>query len=142
MILLLRPVIALLLVLLPLQGWVQAAMAADTATAAQHAAAVPLHAGMPGSTTHMRQMLFDADIAEPMAAHDAGCATGGNDLQDSTSGCADHDHAHCVICHLAAAQPPAFTLLLANAAQHPCPQTANTAWYSADLRTLQRPPRV
>lgn len=140
--LLLRPVIALLLVLLPLQGWVQAAMAAGTAAAAQHAAAAPLHAAMPDRAMHMQPMPSDACSAQVLAVHGLDSATDVNCPDAGTSGCADNDHAHCVICHLAAAQPPAFTLLLANAAQHPCPQTANTAWYSADLRTLQRPPRV
>ncbi len=120
----LRPVLILLLVLLPLRGWAQVSMAAGDCVAS----AVPLstqeHRHDAGEITAM-------DGATMESCHTA-----------SSADCGSHDHQHCVICHLAVGQPAAFSLLLANAAQQACPQAANTAWHSADLRTLQRPPRA
>ncbi|MDD4887349.1 MAG: hypothetical protein PHO64_10595 [Thiomonas sp.] len=119
-----RPLLILLLVLLPLRGWAQVSMAAGdcVASAAPQSAQAPLHGQ--GDMTAM-----DMTAAEP-------CHTA------SGADCGSHDHQHCVICHLAVGQPSPLTLLLADAAQHACPPAANTAWHSADPRTLQRPPRV
>ncbi|MFZ5578232.1 MAG: hypothetical protein ACOY4Y_09100 [Pseudomonadota bacterium] len=124
----LRPVLILLLVLLPLRGWAQASMTADGCA-------------MRGEAVHALQM-------DGMAAAHMATMTGCHEQIASDHGASGdidhtaHDHQHCVICHLAVAQPSAFELLVAHAAQHPCPAAANTAWHSAELQTLQRPPRT
>jgi hypothetical protein len=123
---LLRPVLILLLVLLPLRGWAQVSMAAGDCIV--RVAPQPMQ-------QHLHQMGDRGDMATmdmtTMACHDP-----------SAADCGSHDHQHCVICHLAVGQPPALSLLMASVAQHACPQVANTAWHSADPRTLQRPPRA
>lgn len=119
-----RPVLILLLVLLPLRGWAQVNMAAGDCVASAAPLSTQEHRHDAGDMTAMDRTTMES------------CHTA------SSTDCSSHDHQHCVICHLAVGQPPAFSLLLANAAQQACPQAANTAWHSADLRTLQRPPRV
>ncbi|MBN8777323.1 MAG: hypothetical protein AB7S53_03165 [Thiomonas sp.] len=125
---LLRPVLVLLLVLLPLRGWAQVSMNLGDGVQT------------PAQAHDMVSMADLHSLAAEQHASDAmpGCHVKANTPAD----CGSHDHQHCVICHLAVAQPPAFTLLLTDAAQHSCPSTANTAWHSADLRALQRPPRA
>ncbi len=123
---LLRPVLILLLVLLPLRGWAQVSMAAGDCIARVAPQPMQQHLHQMGDTGDMATM----DMTT-MACHDP-----------SGADCGSHDHQHCVICHLAVGQPTAFNLLLADAEQHACPQVANTAWHSADPRTLQRPPRA
>ena len=136
---LLRPVLVLLLVLLPLRGWAQVSMnlGDGVQTPAQTTAQAQAHEM---TSNDMASMADLHSLAAEQHASDAmpGCHVNANTPAD----CGSHDHQHCVICHLAVAQPPAFTLLLTDAAQHSCPSTANTAWHSADLRTLQRPPRA
>jgi hypothetical protein len=92
------------------------------------------------TSNDMASMADLHSLAAEQHASDAmpGCHVNANTPAD----CGSHDHQHCVICHLAVAQPPAFTLLLTDAAQHSCPSTANTAWHSAEPRALQRPPRA
>lgn len=136
---LLRPVLVLLLVLLPLRGWAQVSMnlGDGVQTPAQTTAQAQAHEM---TSNDMASMADLHSLAAEQHTSDAmpGCHVDANTPAD----CGSHDHQHCVICHLAVAQPPAFTLLLTDAAQHSCPSTANTAWHSADLRTLQRPPRA
>lgn len=136
---LLRPVLVLLLVLLPLRGWAQVSMnlGDGVQTPAQTTAQAQAHEM---TSIDMASMADLHSLAAEQHTSDAipGCHVNVNTPAD----CGSHDHQHCVICHLAVAQPPAFTLLLTDAAQHSCPSTANTAWHSADLRTLQRPPRA
>ncbi|HOI67666.1 MAG TPA: hypothetical protein PLD03_13805 [Thiomonas arsenitoxydans] len=136
---LLRPILVLLLVLLPLRGWAQVSMnlGDGVQTPAQTTAQAQAHemtSNDMASMADLHSLAADQDTSEAMP----GCHVNANTPAD----CGSHDHQHCVICHLAVAQPPAFTLLLTDAAQHSCPSTANTAWHSADLRTLQRPPRA
>lgn len=133
---LLRPILVLLLVLLPLRGWAQVSMnlGAGVQTPAQTTARAHEMSSMRGSMAGLHSLAADQDSPEAMPR----CHVNANTPAD----CGSHDHQHCVICHLAVAQPPAFTLLLADAAQHSRPSTANTAWHSADLRALQRPPRA
>ena len=131
---LLRPVLVLLLVLLPLRGWAQVSMnlGDGVQTPAQ-------------TTAQAHDMDSMPSLHSLAAAHETSYAMAGchvNASADTQADCGSHDHQHCVICHLAVAQPPAFTLLLADAAQHSRPSTANTAWHSADLRALQRPPKA
>ncbi|MGC9162552.1 MAG: hypothetical protein ACP5F9_03260 [Thiomonas sp.] len=121
----LRPVLILLLALLPLRGWAQVGMAVSDCTAGVTAAEVQQHAHAAAPAG------MDAMDIGHTACHDP---AGGD--------CSAHDHQHCVICHLAVGQPPGVRLLLASAVQHPCPQAADTPWHSADPRTLQRPPRA
>ncbi|OZB69018.1 MAG: hypothetical protein B7X36_14495 [Thiomonas sp. 14-64-326] len=135
----LRPILVLLLVLLPLRGWAQVSMnlGDGVQTPAQTTAQAQAHemtSNDMASMADLHSLAADQDTSEAMP----GCHVNANTPAD----CGSHDHQHCVICHLAVAQPPAFTLLLTDAAQHSCPSTANTAWHSADLRTLQRPPRA
>ncbi|MDE1978359.1 MAG: hypothetical protein KGI86_03430 [Betaproteobacteria bacterium] len=136
---LLRPVLVLLLVLLPLRGWAQVSMnlGDGVQTPAQTTAQAQAHEM---TSNDMASMADLHSLAAEQHTSDAmpGCHVDANTPAD----CGSHDHQHCVICHLAVAQPPAFTLLLTDAAQHSCPSTANTAWHSADLRALQRPPRA
>lgn len=136
---LLRPVLVLLLVLLPLRGWAQVSMnlGDGVQTPAQTTAQAQAHEM---TSNDMASMADLHSLAAEQHTSDAmpGCHVDANTPAD----CGSHDHQHCVICHLAVAQPPAFTLLLTDAAQHSCPSAANTAWHSADLRALQRPPRA
>lgn len=125
---LLRPVLVLLLVLLPLRGWAQVSM--NLGDGVQ----TPAQAHDMVSMADLHSLAAEQHTSDAMP----GCHVDANTPAD----CGSHDHQHCVICHLAVAQPPAFTLLLTDAAQHSCPSTANTAWHSADLRALQRPPRA
>ncbi len=125
---LLRPILVLLLVLLPLRGWAQVSM--NLGDGLQTTAQAHDTASMAG----LHSLATEQDTSDAMP----GCHVNASAQAD----CGSHDHQHCVICHLAVAQPPAFTLLLTDAAQHSCPSTANTAWHSADLRALQRPPRA
>ena len=128
---LLRPVLILLLVLLPLRGWAQASMTAGDCGMQGEVAAMQHTVAAPSPRT-------DAMAAMDMAADPAMHACHTQAVADH----ATHDHQHCVICHLAVAQPPAFALLTAQAVQHPCPTAADTAWRSAELPALQRPPRA
>lgn len=130
---LLRPILVLLLVLLPLRGWAQVSMnlGDGVQTPAQ---AHEMTSNDMASMADLHSLATEQHTSDAMP----GCHVDANTPAD----CGSHDHQHCVICHLAVAQPPAFTLLLTDAAQHSCPSTANTAWHSADLRTLQRPPRA
>jgi hypothetical protein len=121
---LLRPVLILLLVLLPLRGWAQVSMAAGDCVAS----AAPI------STQEHRHHAGEMSAMDSTAMES--CHTA------SSADCGSHDHQHCVICHLAVGQPPAFDLLMAGDTQHACPQAADTAWRSADPRALQRPPRA
>ncbi|MBN8743369.1 MAG: hypothetical protein J0I24_03595 [Thiomonas arsenitoxydans] len=136
---LLRPVLVLLLVLLPLRGWAQVSMnlGDGVQTPAQTTAQAQAHEM---TSNDMASMADLHSLAAEQHTSDAmpGCHVDANTPAD----CGSHDHQHCVICHLAVAQPPAFTLLLTDAAQHSCPSTANTAWHSAEPRSLQRPPRA
>ena len=136
---LLRPVLVLLLVLLPLRGWAQVSMnlGDGVQTPAQTTAQAQAHEM---TSNDMASMADLHSLAAEQHTSDAmpGCHVNANTPSD----CGSHDHQHCVICHLAVAQPPAFTLLLTDAAQHSCPSTANTAWHSAEPRSLQRPPRA
>jgi hypothetical protein len=129
---LLRPILVLLLILLPLRGWAQVSMnfGDGVQTPAQTTAQAHDMASMAG----LHSLATAQDPSEAMP----GCHVNASAQAD----CGSHDHQHCVICHLAVAQPPAFTLLLTDAAQHSRPCTANTAWHSADLRAPQRPPRA
>lgn len=136
---LLRPILVLLLVLLPLRGWAQVSMnlgdgVQTTAQTTAQAQAHEMTSNDMASMADLHSQAADQDTSEAMP----GCHVDANTPAD----CGSHDHQHCVICHLAVAQPPAFTLLLTDAAQHSCPSTANTAWHSAEPRALQRPPRA
>lgn len=131
---LLRPILVLLLVLLPLRGWAQVSMNLGDGVQTPAQTTATAHAHDMTSMAGLHSLAADQDTSEAMP----GCHVNANTPAD----CGSHDHQHCVICHLAVAQPPAFTLLLTDAAQHSCPSTANTAWHSADLRALQRPPRA
>ena len=126
---LLRPLLILLLVLLPLRGWAQVSMTAGDCVASTAPHVMQEHRHDAGDMTAMDMTAMDMTAMEP-------CHTA------SGADCSSHDHQHCVICHLAVGQPPTFSLLLASATQHACPQAADTAGHSADPRTLQRPPRV
>ena len=125
---LLRPILVLLLVLLPLRGWAQVSM--NLGDGVQTTAQAHDMASMAG----LHSLAAEQDTPDAMP----GCHVNASAQAD----CGSHDHQHCVICHLAVAQPPAFTLLLTNAAQHSCPSAINTAWHSAEPRALQRPPRA
>jgi len=113
---LVRSVLILLLVLLPLRGWAQAGMSVGADAVA-------------GALQQHGVEANGCDVPATSACHDH-CATD----------CAEHDHAHCVICHLAVGQPPAFDLPLAKLTPSPCPQAAPTPWASAEPRALLRPP--
>lgn len=117
---LVRSVLILLLVLLPLRGWTQASMSADACAVA---GALQPHG-------------VDADACDAAAMSASDVAHHGHATTDGAA----HDHAHCVICHLAIGQPPTFDLSQAKLAPAPCPQTAEIPWCSADPRALQRPP--
>jgi len=123
---LLRPVLIVLLVLLPLRGWAQASMVLGADCAAVTAAA-PAAAADDGCPMHRA----DAGIAAGHATHPAA---------DTTP--ADDPHPHCVVCHLALAEPPALPLAAGTAALHPCPLAAGAHWLDADPRTERRPPRA
>jgi|YelNatPaOPRAMG01_1025707.scaffolds.fasta_scaffold10425_2 hypothetical protein len=123
----LRPLLILLLVLLPLRGWAQASMAVGDCSARASVQVVQAHAH------------HDAD---DRAAMDGMAMQSCHGAAGASADCGSHDHLHCVICHLAVGQPPAFALLIASDTQHACPQAADTAWRSADPRALQRPPRA
>jgi len=129
---LLRPILVLLLVLLPLRGWAQVSM--NLGDGVQTPAQTTAQAHDMTSMAGLHSLAAEQDTSDAMP----GCHVNASTQAD----CGSHDHQHCVICHLAVAQPPAFTLLLADAAQHSRPSTANTAWHSADLRALQRPPKT
>ena len=138
---LLRPVLVLLLVLLPLRGWAQVSM--NLGDGVQTPAQTTAQAQAQAHEMTSNDMASMADLHSLAAEQHTSDAIPGCHVNVNTpADCGSHDHQHCVICHLAVAQPPAFTLLLTDAAQHSCPSTANTAWHSADLRTLQRPPRA
>ncbi|WP_245800422.1 hypothetical protein [Thiomonas intermedia] len=114
----LRPVLILLLVLLPLRGWAQANM---TVADCHEPVATAERVQAP---QHDDSMSMDA------------CHT-------PTDGeCTGSGHLHCVICQLAVGQPATFVLRLTQAVPHACPLATHLAWHDADPHLLQRPPRA
>lgn len=124
---LLRSVLIALLVLLPLRGWAQASMVLGGDCAAVTAAAP---AAAPA-----------ADDGCPMHRADAGIAAGNPAHHAADTTPADDPHPHCVVCHLALAEPPALLLAAGTAVLHPCPLAAGAHWLDADPRAERRPPR-
>jgi hypothetical protein len=123
-------VLALMIVLLPLRGWVGDAMATEMATGAPEQSVSSIESG----AHHAHSAMADADPEAKNSMH-ADCpdhAASPEDTPQAASGC--HSCTACQICHsmaltpslpqlasaaVSAAQPPAATPLFASAERAP-----------------------
>ncbi|NNM63544.1 MAG: hypothetical protein HKL99_02815 [Burkholderiales bacterium] len=127
-----RLLLIMMLALLPLRGWAQVVMLADSESAVLNQVAAPVpEQGMTdmGMHDHAAMTASQHGGAQPPAS-------------DAHSGCSDHAHQLCVVCGMAAASLPAPLTSHPGPVQQHGPIAASTGWHSAEARTLLRPPRL
>ena len=131
-----RLLLIIMLALLPLRGWAQVVMLADSESAVRNLVAAPVP----------EQGMADMGMGTGMHDHAAMTASQHSGAQppasDAHSGCSDHAHQLCVVCGMAAASLPALLTSHSRPVQQPCPIAASTGWHSAEARALLRPPRL
>ncbi|MDE1952375.1 MAG: hypothetical protein KGL51_05060 [Betaproteobacteria bacterium] len=129
-----RLLLIIMLALLPLRGWAQVVMLADSESAVLSLVAAPVpEQGMADMGTGMH------DHAAMTTSQHGGAQP---PASDAHSGCSDHAHQLCVVCGMAAASLPAPLTSHPGPVQQSCPIAASTGWHSAEARALLRPPRL
>lgn len=106
-------ILVLALVLLPLRGWLEGAMAVEVTTAAAARTQTLAHEGVHPSTPALRTLAMADQPAEPSAhchesqamtngAHDAPehVAAATPDAHHGDDGNTSHDHGHCGLCQI------------------------------------------
>lgn len=132
-----RLLLALMILLLPLRGWLGDAMAMELAVPAMQAVAV--HAAE-AETAHHAGFGHQADAAAPPCHEDAQAAPA--TAHHGSEHPAGHGHGHCTacqICHSVAATHRAATPAVL-APRHAAPGTAPARFASAELRGVAKPP--
>ena len=131
-----RLLLALMIVLLPLRGWLGDAMAMDLAAPAMQAVAA--HAAN-AEPAHHGGIEHQADAATPPCHEDAQTPV---TTHHGSEHPADHGHGHCTacqICHSVAATHGSAALPVI-APRHAAPRTVPARFASAEPRLVAKPP--
>jgi hypothetical protein len=131
-----RLLLALMILLLPLRGWLGDAMAMDLAAPAVQAVAVHVASAEPA---HHGGAEHHADATTPPCHEDAQASAAAHDGGEHPAG---HGHGHCTacqICHSVAATHGG-TAPAVSAPRHAAPATAPARFASAEPRLVAKPP--